>query len=123
MSHAPEVVNLNNIASRLASIPWLPHDSAGRQGALIHRLYQSDSSGQQVALVRFAPGSRAPTHLHHGHESILVLDGAYQDETGCYGSGDLVVYPDGSSHSWSSPGGALLYVVWGGKVQVTGDLE
>jgi anti-sigma factor ChrR (cupin superfamily) len=114
--HSSVNLNLAAIAANPDLLAWEPHDSLGRIGTRIHRLYQSDSTGQQVALVLCAPGSYAKSHLHIGHESYFVISGNFEDDFGKYGPGELVVLFPGSVHSWHSPTGALLYAVWGGPV-------
>lgn len=44
------------------------------------------------------PGMKTPHHKHAGLEITLVLDGAYNDETGVYKRGDLVVADDTIEH-------------------------
>ncbi len=44
-----------------------------------------------VRLMRLEPGKGAPKHTHGGSELTLVLTGAFRDETGVYGPGDLSV--------------------------------
>ncbi|HUW00589.1 MAG TPA: cupin domain-containing protein [Gallionella sp.] len=114
--YSPLALNLAEISTNPDSLTWEAHDSIGRKGTRIHRLFQSEKLGQQVALVHCAPGSYAQSHFHEGHESFYVLEGCFEDESGRYGKGQLVVYPPGSQHSWSCPEGALIYVVWGGPV-------
>jgi anti-sigma factor ChrR (cupin superfamily) len=114
--HSSVNLNLAAIAANPDLLAWEPHDSLGRIGTRIHRLYQSDSTGQQVALVLCAPGIYAKSHLHIGHESYFVISGSFEDDFGKYGPGQLVVLFPGSVHSWHSPTGALLYAVWGGPV-------
>lgn len=56
-----------------------------------------DGSGE-VRVIRCAPGFVMPRHMHLGPEITLVLDGAYEDETGRYVRGDLTVMEDRSVH-------------------------
>lgn len=114
--HATKLVNLATLSQNLESLAWVEHSSHGRQGARIHYLYRNEQSGQQVALVHCRPGTQAMPHRHLGHESIFVLEGSFQDDAGRYGKGELVVFPEGSHHGWTSPEGGLMYVVWGGPV-------
>jgi len=64
--------------------------------------------GAEVRLVRFRPGLRFPRHRHDGPESLLVLEGRYQDETGrTVGPGERHEMPAGSEHAlrveWGEP--------------------
>ena len=42
-----------------------------------------------LRLLKIAPGQKLPEHGHNGTELTLVLSGAYKDETGYYGPGDI----------------------------------
>jgi anti-sigma factor ChrR (cupin superfamily) len=60
---------------------------------------------EQVALVRWAPGTRFQAHSHPGGEEIYVIDGVFQDEHGSYPAGSWLRNPPGSVHRpWSEPG-------------------
>lgn len=54
--------------------------------------------GPYSALIRMAPGRRAPGHRHHGRELTLVLDGALRDGDGVYTRGTLLVL-EGGDHA------------------------
>ena len=66
---------------------------------------------ENVELVRFAPDTTYPVHVHEGGEEVLVLEGAIRDADGEYPQGSWLRFPDGSEHDVTSSGeGALLYV-------------
>ena len=66
---------------------------------------------ENVFLLRWAPDTAYPEHLHAGGREILVLDGAFHDEDGHYPRGSWIRYPDGSRHRpYTLAEGALLYV-------------
>lgn len=65
-----------------------------------------------VALLRYAPGSRVPAHLHTGLETIYVLEGAQSDERGTYPEGALVLNPEGTRHSVWSDEGCVVLIQW-----------
>ncbi len=50
-----------------------------------------NSDQTSVELFRLEPGVRVPKHTHHGQEFTLVLTGAFTDERGTFGPGDLSV--------------------------------
>jgi len=80
----------------LAAIPW----RATRYPGVALHFYASDrSSGRVVALIRMEPGHGYPRHLHRGTEEVLVVQGSYRDELGRYGTGQFVVYADGTTHT------------------------
>ena len=95
-----------------SGVEWSEHATQGRQGALIHDIYHFGSPRRRVAIVRFTPGSSAAAHRHTGYETIFVVAGGYRDNFGEHAQGELVVYPPDSKHSWNSPDGATLLVVW-----------
>lgn len=72
-----------------------------------------DVPGERVRLVRFAPGTRLPSHTHRGGEELLVLEGAYEDAEGRYPTGTWVRSPDGSAHAPFSEEGCLLWIKTG----------
>jgi drug/metabolite transporter (DMT)-like permease/quercetin dioxygenase-like cupin family protein len=105
-------------------LKWTEHGAQGRRGALIHEIYQLGSPLRRMAIVRFTPGSSAAAHRHASYETIFIVSGSYHDDFGEHNEGELVVYPPASEHSWSSPNGATLLVVWDGPtVQLTGHNE
>jgi putative transcriptional regulator len=53
---------------------------------------------EQPQVLKIEPGYGAPRHSHGGMELTLVLDGAFRDETGVYGPGDLAVATDALTH-------------------------
>lgn len=72
-----------------------------------------------VALLRYAPGSSIPEHVHTGLETIYVLEGAQSDERGTYEVGTMVLNPAGSRHSVWSDAGCVVLIQWEGPVRFT----
>jgi anti-sigma factor ChrR (cupin superfamily) len=83
-----------------------------RSGVEIARLYNEGRGGASAALLRYAAGASVPLHRHLGHEHVLVIEGAQQDERGLYETGTFVINPPGSEHSVFSPSGCLVLIVW-----------
>jgi anti-sigma factor ChrR (cupin superfamily) len=84
------------LASRAEGVDLMPLHEHGRE---------------QVALIRFAPDTIYPSHVHDGGEEVLVLQGEIRDADGDYATGSWMRYPEGSEHEVASgPDGALLYV-------------
>jgi putative transcriptional regulator len=54
-----------------------------------HRLPLSAGAVGDLRLLKIAPGRQMPAHGHGGSELTLVLEGAYHDETGRFGPGDV----------------------------------
>ena len=68
---------------------------------------------EQVALVRWQPGTRFPLHVHPGGEEIFVLEGVFEDEQGAYQAGTWLRHPADSRHAPFSQGGCLIWVKTG----------
>lgn len=66
--------------------------------------------GEEVRMMRFAPGARAAAHDHPGGEEILVVEGTLHDEHGRYPAGTWIRNPAGSAHRAFSDEGCLIYV-------------
>jgi putative transcriptional regulator len=59
----------------------------------------------RAEILRIEPGAGAPRHTHRGGEYTLVLQGAFRDEGGRYGRGDLAVAGPGIEHRpFAEPG-------------------
>jgi putative transcriptional regulator len=54
--------------------------------------------GYRTTLIRVKAGRQVPQHTHEGSELTVVLDGAFHDETGHYGRGDLVIADSSLDH-------------------------
>lgn len=68
----------------------------------------------QVNLIRLRPGMAMPDHTHAGEEHTLVLQGAFEDETGRYGVGDVAIADESLRHRPVADGAGpclCLYVV------------
>lgn len=74
-----------------------------------------------VALLRYAPGAQIPAHSHTGLETVYVLDGSQSDERGTYGTGALVLNPEGSRHSVWSDDGCVVLIQWERPVRFLDD--
>lgn len=63
-----------------------------------------------TSIVRYAPGSHFPQHLHPGGEEILVLNGIFSEGTHNYPAGWYLRNPPGSSHQPFSKLGTQIFV-------------
>lgn len=77
------------------------------------------AASENVALVRWAPGTKFAAHAHWGGEEIFVLDGVFQDENGDYPAGTWIRSPHLSRHDPWSDAGCLIYVKTGHLPQTT----
>lgn len=87
---------------------WLPGLVDGLQVMPLHSF-----DTENVALVKWAPGTYFQPHLHPGGEEIFVLTGMFEDEFGTYPSGTWSRNPSGSIHKPFSREGCLMYVKTG----------
>lgn len=76
---------------------WLPSPSAGVERMMLDRI--GGEVARATSLVRYAPNSEFPEHIHGGGEEILVLEGIFSDEHGDYPAGSYVRNPIGSAHT------------------------
>jgi putative transcriptional regulator len=67
-------------------------------GMQFARIDLPEDEDNKLVLLRIAPGRTLPMHGHSGSELTLVLKGAYRDENGLYGPGDLDEEDDQTSH-------------------------
>ncbi|GKX32573.1 MAG: allophanate hydrolase [Rhizobiaceae bacterium MnEN-MB40S] len=79
------------------------------EGIEICRLVEGEP---EVALLRYEAGAKAPRHIHHGMESILVLEGSQSDDHGRYETGSLVINEKGSNHRVWSEDGCVVLIQW-----------
>jgi anti-sigma factor ChrR (cupin superfamily) len=96
------------VAIATTQVPWIPGLVPGLQVMPLHA-----HSTEQVALVKWAPGTQFQHHSHWGGEEIFVLDGVFEDEFGSYPKGTWLRNPSGSHHTPFSRSGCLIYVKTG----------
>ncbi len=87
---------------------WLPGQIEG-----LHVMPLHEYGTEQVALVRWEPGTRFTKHIHSQGEEIFVLSGTFADEYGTYPQGTWIRNPAGSEHTPYSDGGCVIYVKTG----------
>lgn len=83
------------LGGSLAAIDWHMLAPGVRQFEIVpHDLMQ----GGNLRMLRIAPGKKLPRHGHTGTELTLVLRGAYSDELGHFGRGDVAETDDEIVH-------------------------
>lgn len=87
---------------------WLPGLVPGLQVMSLHAF-----GTEQVALVKWAPGTKFQPHRHWGGEEIFILDGTFADEQGIYPKGTWLRNPPDSAHTPFSEEGCVIYVKTG----------
>lgn len=66
----------------------------GVRQSILHR-----DAGSSVRLLYIPPGMAVPDHGHNGLEMTMVLQGAFRDETGRFGVGDVECANDDLEHT------------------------
>jgi anti-sigma factor ChrR (cupin superfamily) len=113
-AHSSTILQVLDKGWRDRNLDWQPYAADGRSSVEIVKLYddRNDGAGPAAALLRYAPGARAPMHLHPGTELILVLEGELIDDAGVHAAGTLEICPPGSQHALSSEKGCVFLVIW-----------
>lgn len=104
-------------------------ESAGKSGwtfagAGVRSMAIEAGGKLKTKLLRIEPGHGAPNHDHTGTEHTLVITGAFHDETGRYGRGDLAIKRSGQIHHpiAAKEGICIALTVEEGDVAFTGAL-
>jgi anti-sigma factor ChrR (cupin superfamily) len=87
---------------------WTPSPQQGVERVMLDRV--GGEKARATSIVRYAPGSCFPRHLHPGGEEILVLSGTFSEGNEHYRAGWYLRSPPGSSHQPSSNEGAMIFV-------------
>jgi len=98
---APEVVHTGNL-------DWRSFDEAPGVAFKVLRRHAAD--GGLTLMLRFAPGTSYPHHVHPAGEEYYVLEGALDDGPVTYTAGDYVYYPPGSAHTPRSSTGCVVLI-------------
>lgn len=91
-----------------AELPWTPSPMPGVERRMLDRV--GGEVARATSIVRYAPGSAFPAHVHELGEEYLVLEGTFQDEHGDFPAGSYVRNPPGSRHVPASSGGCTILV-------------
>ena len=88
---------------------WVDSPIAGVERMMLDRI--GEEVARATSLVRYAPNSQFPRHIHGGGEEIYVMEGEFADEHGSYPAGTYVRNPIGTSHAPSvGPLGCVIFV-------------
>jgi putative transcriptional regulator len=96
---------------RAASVDALAEGDWRFAGPGVRRLPLVVEGKTKAELMRIEPGRGVPTHGHHGAEFTLVLRGAFSDERGRYGPGDLCEGGPGVEHRPIAEAGEVCYAL------------
>lgn len=101
-----------DFSQRVLSAPavdqWVHSPESGVDRRMLDRI--GNEVARATSIVRYAPRSCFPGHLHAQGEEFLVLEGVFSDEHGDYPCGTYVRNPPGSGHSPSSENGCRILV-------------
>lgn len=102
--HQFDAADQAQFAIQTREAPFRPGLVAGLSVLPLHSF-----GSENVALVRWAPGTRFTPHEHWGGEEVFVLEGIFQDEHGSYPAGSWIRSPHLSRHApWSDEGCLIL---------------
>ncbi|ODV41030.1 anti-sigma factor [Cupriavidus sp. UYMMa02A] len=87
---------------------WVASPQGGVERVMLDRV--GAEKARATSIVRYAPDSYFPRHLHPGGEEILVLSGTLSEGSEHYPAGWYLRNPPGSSHKPSSDKGAIIFV-------------
>lgn len=87
---------------------WVASPQCGIERVMLDRV--GAEKARATSIVRYAPDSYFPRHLHPGGEEILVLSGTFSEGSEHYPAGWYLRNPPGSSHQPSSDEGAIIFV-------------
>ncbi|MBB4478680.1 ChrR family anti-sigma-E factor [Rhizobium etli] len=87
--------------------------------------YSFGMEGCEVRLMWIRPGRALPAHTHKGMELILILDGAFNDERGRFGPGDISVADETVEHRpvAEKDRPCIAFAVSDGPIKLTGSLR
>jgi len=109
MEQWPFNVELNRaVAVKTGDIDWVASPSPGVERKPLER--ERAESGRTSSVVRYAPGSSFPHHVHDGGEEFLVLGGVFSDDYGDFPAGTYVRNPPLSEHAPFTENGCTIFV-------------
>lgn len=87
---------------------WVASPQGGVERVMLDRV--GVEKARATSIVRYAPDSYFPRHLHPGGEEILVLSGTFSEGGEHYPAGWYMRNPPGSGHQPFSRDGAIIFV-------------
>lgn len=104
-------------AARTARLRWLAP-------GIRHAVVQRSTEGGTLRVLRVRSGTALPHHMHRGTELTFLLDGAFQDERGHYGPGDLIEVNEDESHTPVAEGltDCICLIATQGRLRFTGPI-
>lgn len=87
---------------------WVASPQNGVERVMLDRI--GEEKARATSLVRYAPNSHFPHHLHPSGEEILVLSGTFSADDDDYPTGWYLRNPPKSGHKPHSREGAVIFV-------------
>ena len=87
---------------------WLKSPQQGVERVMLDRV--GAEKARATSIVRYAPESNFPHHLHPGGEEILVMSGTFSADNSDYPAGWYLRNPPTSGHQPYSHEGAMIFV-------------
>lgn len=87
---------------------WRPSPEPTVARKMLER--EGDEVARATSIVRYAPRSSFPEHVHDLGEEFVVLEGVFQDEHGDFPAGTYVRNPPGTRHRPFSQEGCVIFV-------------
>ncbi|WP_201556208.1 cupin domain-containing protein [Psychrobacter sp. 72-O-c] len=87
---------------------WVDSPQNGVERVMLDRV--GEEKARATSIVRYAPDSYFPPHLHPGGEEILVLSGTFSADDKDYPAGWYLRNPPKSGHKPYSREGAIIFV-------------
>ncbi|WP_201600673.1 cupin domain-containing protein [Psychrobacter submarinus] len=91
-----------------ANHQWVQSPQSGVERVMLDRV--GEEKARATSLVRYAPNSYFPHHMHPGGEEILVLSGTFSADDTHYPAGWYLRNPPNSGHKPYSDEGAVIFV-------------
>ncbi len=99
--HQPVIVHAD-------TLDWIPSPITGIERRFLER--QGGEIARATSIVRYAPRSAFPEHVHEKGEEFLVLSGVFSDQSGHFAAGTYVRNPPGSRHTPFTAEGCTIFV-------------
>ena len=91
-----------------ATMDWISSPTPGVDRRMFDRM--GEEVARATSIVRYAPDSLFPAHIHSGGEEYFVLEGVFQDDAGDFPRGTYVRNPPQSRHTPGSEPGCVIFV-------------
>lgn len=114
----PEALQ-NFVGYDVDNIPWKTKMPGFKEFEL------GDVDGCHVSMFWIKPGRTVPMHTHEGMELSLIVQGAFTDERGRFGRGDISIADENVEHRPTADmsGPCIGFAVTDGALRLTGPLH